>query len=533
MEDSNYSRSLRMLILLFLAMSIARFSHYLIIDSTWYNYKHFLKYEFLQLMLATLLSLPLIFLRRYYAIYNIILAVFILFIGLEFTHILLFSSYPNSATYFTLFSTNYYESTEFIVDYIGIKIIAQLCLFLFSLWLMNRLITFLFHRYLEGRSKRTFLGLSFSTLALFIIMEFFGKLYPLSITSLSVFEASNSLIEYLDDRERLNTIANQHIEFSSLEYEDDGNAHTHIIVIGESTSKHHMSLYGYSRITNPLLGQEKFILLKDAASPNAHTVQALEKALTFKTRSNEELGLEEGSLIDLANQIGYSTYWISNQGFSGKNETPISVMASKTDFKAYTNPIGTAPVMDIETLNHLEKALSDENKNKLIFIHLMGTHLSYSERYPDAYEKFTDDFHPSGLTIDQEAQNFINSYDNAILYNDYVVHQLLQLAQKEDKAECTFTYFSDHGDEVYDFRYFHGHFDDNPSKYMYEIPLLFWFNDKFEEHNSKKISVLSQHISDRFNTENLIHFFADVLRAYPSYYSPKNSPFSAEFEEND
>lgn len=39
--------------------------------------------------------------------------------------------------------------------------------------------------------------------------------------------------------------------------------------------------------------------------------------------------------------------------------------------------------------------------------------------------------------------------------------------------EAIVIYMPDHGEEVYDLKNFNGHSDDNPTKSMLEIPLLF------------------------------------------------------------
>ncbi|MFQ9522783.1 MAG: sulfatase-like hydrolase/transferase [Phascolarctobacterium faecium] len=45
-------------------------------------------------------------------------------------------------------------------------------------------------------------------------------------------------------------------------------------------------------------------------------------------------------------------------------------------------------------------------------VHLMGNHGSYEERYPHAFNRWTGKSH-------------IDKYDNSILYNDFVMKQLL------------------------------------------------------------------------------------------------------------
>jgi heptose-I-phosphate ethanolaminephosphotransferase len=162
----------------------------------------------------------------------------------------------------------------------------------------------------------------------------------------------------------------------------------------------------------------------------------------------------------------------------------------------------------------------------------MGSHLSYSKRYSEAYDVFKDDYNLANMHWDETQQTFINQYDNSILYNDYVVNELLNELQKTNTV-ASFTYFSDHGDEVYDYRNFHGHSDVMLSKYMYDVPLLLWFSDSFKQKHSEQMSLLAYSCNPIFKTENLIHLWSDFLDATTEYYQSELSPVTAAYESNE
>lgn len=52
--------------------------------------------------------------------------------------------------------------------------------------------------------------------------------------------------------------------------------------------------------------------------------------------------------------------------------------------------------------------------NGFIIIHLMGNHLSYDDRYPEAFNKFS------------RGDKTIDTYDNSILYNDFVLRSIYE-----------------------------------------------------------------------------------------------------------
>jgi heptose-I-phosphate ethanolaminephosphotransferase len=62
-----------------------------------------------------------------------------------------------------------------------------------------------------------------------------------------------------------------------------GQPATLVLVIGESTNRQRMSLYGYSRKTTPNLDamQDELLTFTNVISPRPYTIEALEQALTF------------------------------------------------------------------------------------------------------------------------------------------------------------------------------------------------------------------------------------------------------------
>ena len=82
-------------------------------------------------------------------------------------------------------------------------------------------------------------------------------------------------------------------------------------------------------------------------------------------------------------------------------------------------------------------------------LHTIGSHgPTYYNRYPAAFRKFTptcDTNEIQGCTREQ----LTNTYDNTILYVDYVVDKAIKLLQsKQDKFTTSLVYLSDHGESL-------------------------------------------------------------------------------------
>ncbi|MBL4708585.1 MAG: sulfatase-like hydrolase/transferase [Flavobacteriales bacterium] len=98
-------------------------------------------------------------------------------------------------------------------------------------------------------------------------------------------------------------------------------------------------------------------------------------------------------------------------------------------------------------LEPLQKAINNKKSKKLIIVHLMGTHIRYKERYPEAFNKFNTT--PKTKFNHDLAHKTINSYDNAVLYNGSIVYSIIEQVKKQNKSSSYVLYLSDHGEDVY------------------------------------------------------------------------------------
>src|SRR5699024_8242642 len=140
-------------------------------------------------------------------------------------------------------------------------------------------------------------------------------------------------------------------------------------IIGESTTRNHMGIYGYYRQTTPLLHQmrDSLLIMKDVITPHVHTISALENILTFTNLKNYN-PKENASVIQLANQAGYKTFWISNQRPVGINESIPTLIGYASDKKIFLNTNDYNRIShDGDLLPKLKNALADTTSHKVIF----------------------------------------------------------------------------------------------------------------------------------------------------------------------
>ncbi|KOQ95899.1 phosphoethanolamine transferase CptA, partial [Pluralibacter gergoviae] len=250
---------------------------------------------------------------------------------------------------------------------------------------------------------------------------------------------------------------------------------TLVLVIGESTQRGRMSLYGYPRETTPELdamhkSDKNLTVFNDVVTSRPYTIEILQQALTFANEQHPDLYLTKPSLMNMMKQAGYKTFWITNQQTMTERNTMLTVFSEQTDKQFYMNQQRTQSAREYDTnvLAPFKEVMADPAPKKFIVVHLLGTHIKYKYRYPENWGKFDGkmDTVPSNLSDDQRED--YNDYDNANRYNDHVVASLINSYRATD-PNGFLLYFSDHGEEVYDTppHQTQGRNEGNPTRHMY------------------------------------------------------------------
>jgi len=232
----------------------------------------------------------------------------------------------------------------------------------------------------------------------------------------------------------------------------------------------------------------------------------------------------ESSIVQLFNQAGFKTFWLSNQRPIGYSESLITKASKAADVYHYTNTAKTSFVTPYDEIlfPHLEEALNDPSDKKFIVLHILGTHLRYKDRFPKEFEKFTTK--PRSKFKSDLALKRRNNYDNAVLYNDFFVSEVISTV-KNKLEESYVLYISDHGEELYGVRDFAGHLDDNPTKTMFEIPFILWRSEKFKDNYNLSFNITRPYVLDDF-----IHSLSDLSKIKFDELDIQKSIFSEKFK---
>lgn len=443
-------------------------------------------------------------------------------IYLETIYYYMFQTYFSSSAIFVALDSNTDETKEFLAFYVDTPVIIVTFAFLIIivLYLFKSKTYFKEIAYYSKRFKLKMFFL-FLGLILFIRQSSlirFNLPYLILKSSIEYYKESKSLGDYKNNKKG---------DFESvLRVSNDEEEETYVIIIGESTSRSHMGIYGYYRETTPRLNEikDQLLIYKDIVSPHAYSVGALTKILTLGNYENPSR-ISEGNIIQLINSIGFETYWLSNQRPIGPFESMITkISLSSKNSKFLTTTIaGNSTVLDGELLNEFYNIISNKIKKKVIFIHMMGTHHHYENRYPESFSKFNDE--PKTNFKSEESFKKINHYDNAILYNDFVISEVISKLDSL-RTKSFALYFSDHAEEMYSDIDMAGHNEDIYSQEMFEIPFFLWQSQKFKQ--SKKIYFVEDR---KYMIDDLFHTVAGLLDISANNVENSRSIFSEGFKE--
>ena len=253
-----------------------------------------------------------------------------------------------------------------------------------------------------------------------------------------------------------------------------------IFIQGESANKHHLSVYGYERKTTPFFDSIKPYVF-DAVAPANQTRFAIAIELTDATVENFDVFYKTKSIVSLLTSCGYTTHWISNQGKTGEYDTAVTSIAKEADHTYFLNDLDyTTAGLDGNVLKTLDSIDTKTSEKQAFFIHLLGSHFSYADRYPADKALFSGD-------------DVVTQYDNSIYYTDWVISEIYKRFPNDNSL---YIYLSDHSEVVQ--KGGHGY---SPSfKSEYEIPLVMWSKEK------ERLSTLFEATKGKLiNTESLNH----------------------------
>jgi lipid A ethanolaminephosphotransferase len=255
-----------------------------------------------------------------------------------------------------------------------------------------------------------------------------------------------------------------------------------ILVVGETARADRFSLNGYTRETNPELRKQDVVSLTDVSACGTSTGESVPCMFSVMKRKHfdREDALHIENALDVLAKNGVQILWRDNNSDS----KGVAVRMQYEDFKSPTlNPACDEECRDIGMLSGLDKFIASKgSKDILIVLHQMGNHgPEYYRRYPKEFERFTPTCKSSDLKNCTQ-QEIDNAYDNAILYTDFFLSQVIDFLKKyDDQYETAMLYVSDHGESLGEHGiYLHAAPYILAPKEQTHIPAIVWMGQRFD-----------------------------------------------------
>lgn len=293
----------------------------------------------------------------------------------------------------------------------------------------------------------------------------------------------------------------------------------YVWVVGESARAANWSLFGYARDTSPRLRSTPGIIaFPDMMTTAPHTSMAVPSMLSLQSISNWQQVLAEKSVVSAFNEAGFTTYWLSTQDadeFAGI----IPQIASEAAKVRYFNQTYDGVFVDqVRTI--LRNAPWGSGCRILIVLHTKGSHFDYARRYPSDFAHFGT---PHGTRRDK----IIDTYDNSILYTDWVLASLIGLLSERGSISALL-YASDHGENLLDdSRQLLGHA--MGTKYDLSSAAFLWLSGELRQRHPDWVANAERNSKAPLSLSNLPHSMLELAGIQAPALNPRMSVFDPGF----
>ncbi|ELY4607906.1 phosphoethanolamine transferase EptA [Cronobacter turicensis] len=303
-----------------------------------------------------------------------------------------------------------------------------------------------------------------------------------------------------------------------------------ILIVGETSRAANFSLGGYSRLTNPLLAEDDVIYFPHTSSCGTSTAVSVPCMFSGMPREHydDALASHQEGVLDVIQRAGVSVLWNENDaGCKGVcDRAPHQDMTSLK-----------LPDMCIkgecydEVLFHGLGAYIDQLQgNGIIVLHTIGSHgPTYNHRYPPAFRKFTPTCETNQIQECSKEQ-LINTYDNTILYVDYIVDKAIELLKsRQEKFTTSLIYLSDHGESLGEQgAYLHGLPYAIAPEVQKHVPMLIWLSPDYQQRYAIDAGCLKQQATTRkYSQDNLFSTLLGITGVQTQVYTPSEDILAA------
>ncbi len=309
----------------------------------------------------------------------------------------------------------------------------------------------------------------------------------------------------------------ENFAFGAVKMDSIHQRQVYVLIIGESSRYDRWQINGWKRDTSPRLAARKDLITCSDVIAGAHyTWVSVPQIITRADPDNYDLQYREKSILAAFHEAGFKTVWLSNQSDQDIFWSGTITLHAKTADVSFFSPtyspnLEFEDVYDGRLLPKLDSILRADDRNLFIVLHTLGNHWEYSRRYPVEFDLFK----PSGYTqviSPPDASNreaILNSYDNSILYADFIIDQVI-ISVSKAAAVSTVVFVSDHGEDLYDADPYQLDFHFRPSVATLKVPLFIWTSQGFNNVYPGKRRALEANKGKKIGSGDMFYTVLDM-----------------------
>ncbi len=312
------------------------------------------------------------------------------------------------------------------------------------------------------------------------------------------------------DRSNAYPETSRDFRFDAVRSDSTGGREIYVLVVGEASRAASWSLFGYDRPTTPLLERrDGVVAYPDVLTQCNATHKSVPVLLSSVSAENYDDIYSQKSIITAFKEAGFETLFISNQV---PNRSLIDYFSFEADTREDISPregeLYTDNRPDGDMLPILERAVASTDSNLFVVLHMYGSHMDYTKRYPREFARFTPDLAPAVSRENRETVR--NAYDNSVYYTDWVLDRVIALLEDTDATSALF-YCADHGEDLMDddrCRFLHA--SPTPTYYQLHVACFAWFSDRYRERFPGKYAAAVANRLAPSTTGAVFHNVADM-----------------------
>ena len=318
-----------------------------------------------------------------------------------------------------------------------------------------------------------------------------------------------------------------------------------VLIIGESYNRHHSSQYGYIKPTTPRQikrqKQGRLIPFTDVVSPWNLTSFVFKHIFSTYTVGDKGEWCDYPLFPELFRKAGYHVTFITNQFLPKASEAVYDLSGgfflnnaelSKAQFDTRNDKLHT---YDEGLLHEYDSLKEQSGKNNLFIFHLIGQHVNYRQRSPNDRKKFKgEDYKEMKPNHNNRERRILSDYDNAILYNDSIVDQIIR---RFEKKEAIVIYVPDHGEECFegDMHFFcrlhSAKIDARLAHAEFDIPFWIWSSTKYSVRHPEIVRAIRKARNRKYMTDALPHLLLYLGGIKTSAYKEQHNLISPNYNE--